>query len=199
VTHIPVRRRHAEAHGRIRLPDERQPHLSKAEQIEVVDQERDDEDGRPAGHELAPEHGADEGILDRPDRDADGPPLPEQQQQREARKQHEGRALDGPRNNLRPPLLEPSTRHHAVLHGKDRQQQRVDQQRRQQRAGRVTVQTSRHGEATDERDGVEERREEHDVGNDAVSKERQSFQHGHPPVSVVGADLKVGLYVHCEG
>jgi len=172
VAHIPVRRRHAEAHRRVRLPDERQPHLSKTEQVEVVDQERDDEHRRPAGDELAPEHGADEWILDRPDRDSDGPPLPEQQEQREARKEYERRALDRPGNNLRPPLLEPSARHHAVLHGEDRQQQCVDGQRRCQRAGRVTVQTSRHGEATDEGDGVEERREEHDVGNDAVRKER---------------------------
>jgi len=172
VAHIPVRRRHAEAYGRIRLADERQPHLSKAEQIEVVDQERDDEHCQPARGELAPEQGADEWILDRPDRDADGPPLPEQQEQREARKQHERRALDCPRHNLRPPLLEPSARHDAVLHGKDRQQQRIDCQRRQQRARRVTVEAGRRGEATDERDGVEERGEEHDVGNDAVGKER---------------------------
>jgi len=180
--HIPIRRGRAEAHRRIWFPNQGQPHLAKTEQVEMVDQERDDEHGQPSGDELAPEYGLDEWIFDRPDRDADGPPLPEQQKQCKARTEHERRALDRPGHDLRPPLLEPSPRHHAVLHGEDRQQQRIDSERGDERAGRIGIQTSRHREATDKRDGVEERGEEHDVGNYAVSKERQSFQHGHPPV-----------------
>jgi hypothetical protein len=43
----------------------------------------------------------------RPDFHADWTPLPEQQEQRQAGKQHERRSLDRPRNHLRPPVLEP--------------------------------------------------------------------------------------------
>jgi len=62
--HVAIRRGRAEAHRRIRFPNQRQPHLAKTEEIEVVDQERDHEHGQPAGDELAPEHRSDEWILD---------------------------------------------------------------------------------------------------------------------------------------
>ena len=83
-------------------------------------------------------------VLDRPDRDPDRTPLPEQQQQRQAGAQHVGRALDRPRHDLRPSFLEPAPRHHAVLHGEDGQQRAVDRQRSGQRAFERAVEPTRH-------------------------------------------------------
>ena len=112
------------------------------------------------------------GVLHRPDLHADRTPLPEQQEQRQAGAQHIGRALDRPRDDLRPALLEPAARHDAVLHGKDGQQQAVDGERRRQRRLQRAVEPARHGEPADERDRVEKGGEEDQIRRHAVDEEQ---------------------------
>jgi len=177
VADVAVGHRRPELDARVRLSNQRQPYLPEAEQVEVVDQERHHENRGPPRREQCPEHRADERIVDRPDLDADRPPLPEEQDQREAGEEDEGRALDRPRHDLRPPLLEPAPRHDAVLDGKDGQQRRIHRERERQGRLRRAVEACRHAEAADEGDGIEKCREEHHVRRETVGKERQPLQH----------------------
>src|SRR5438552_7264948 len=61
-------------HSRVRPADERQPDLPQPEQIEMVDQERDRQDGRPSGGKQRPEHEASGGVFNRPDVDPNRSP-----------------------------------------------------------------------------------------------------------------------------
>jgi hypothetical protein len=119
-----------------------------------------------------PEQGGDDAgrdrVVDRPDRLGDRPPLPEQQDQRGAREQHVGAALDRLRHEARPGALEAGPCHHAVLHSEEAEQQQVHDQRRRQRRRRARIDRFRHGEIADEADRIEERRQEDEISDDAI-------------------------------
>jgi hypothetical protein len=121
------------------------------------------------------------GGVELPDHRRHRDPLPEQQDQREAREQDIGGAFDRFRHEPRPPLLELLARHHAVLNGEDRHQHKVDDERLRQGRGRSAVDALRHDEARDKADGVEKSREEDGVGCQSVEK-RDESSHGILPV-----------------
>src|SRR4029453_18529068 len=104
------------------------------------------------------------------------PPLPEQQDQREAARQHVGAALDRLRHDPRPHPLEARPRHDAVLHGEEREQPQVDEHRRAERPDRRRVEALRHHEIADEAGSIEEGGEEDGVRDDAVD-ERDDSSH----------------------
>ncbi len=144
--------------------------LMQPEQLEMVDQEGRGQHQKPADKRQAHNGVCRRRIGDVPDHCRDRPPLPEQQDECEAREQHVGAALDRLRNVLRPPLLEPWPRHRAVLHGKQRHQQEIDDERFRQRHGRTGVDGLRHDQTFDEADGIEKREKEHDIGCEPVEK-----------------------------
>jgi len=111
--------------------------------------------------------------------DTDRLPVPEQQEQREAGEEHEGGPLDRPGDDLCPPLLEPTPRHHAVLHGEDREQQQVDGDGESNWRSSLAVEAGRQAEAAHEGNRVEKGRQEHHIGTQPEHEERQSFGHGH--------------------
>src|SRR5579885_2739667 len=90
--------------------------LVQPEQLEVIDQECADQYHDPAEPEDRPQGRGAHGVADRPDRPRDRSPLPEEQDERQARQQHVGAALHQPRHVLRPPSLEGLSRHDAVLY-----------------------------------------------------------------------------------
>ena len=61
----------------------------------MVDHERGDEDEQPPEGESAVQHGAADFVLDLPDDAAERPPLPEEQQERQAAGEHVRAPLDG--------------------------------------------------------------------------------------------------------
>ena len=97
-----------------------------------------------------------------------GAPLPEQQDQCEACEQHVGTALDRFRNESSPPSLEPVPRHHAVLSGKQRHQQQVDDHRLRDRRGGTGIDSLWHNEARDKANGIEKSAEKYDVACGSV-------------------------------
>jgi hypothetical protein len=110
--------------------------------------------------------------------------LPEQEEQRQAARQHVGAALHRWRNDTGPHPLERGPRHDAVLHGEQAEQSQVDEQRPPERSDRRPVEGLRHYQVTDEACGVEERSEEDGVRDDAVS-ERDDPSHDLSPRQVV--------------
>jgi len=83
-------------------------------------------------------------------------PLPEEQRQDQARRQHVGAALDRARHKLRPPALEARPCHDAVLHGEEPEQQHIHRQREAHRPGRARIDRLGHEKAAHEADRVEE-------------------------------------------
>ena len=112
------------------------------------------------------------------------PPLPVEQQQRQAREQHIGRALDRLRHEPRPPALERRPRHDAVLDGKQPEKQGVDDQRRTERPGFAAVDGLGHRQIADEGDGVEERAEEDEI-DQATVENSSDTAHGVSPLANV--------------
>jgi hypothetical protein len=58
-----ARQRRAEAHSRVWPATQRQPHLARPEQIEMVDEERYRQDRRPSGGKHRPQHNASGGVF----------------------------------------------------------------------------------------------------------------------------------------
>jgi hypothetical protein len=65
-------------------------------------------------------------------------------------------------------MFESRPGHHAVLDGKQSQQQRVDDQRRTKRTKLADVDRLRHRKVGDESDGVEDRAQEHQITENTV-------------------------------
>jgi len=128
MAHGAARQRRHEADGFAGFAEQRQGHLPKPEQIEMIDEEGDDEHGQPAERECRPEYGLADGVLDRPDLDADRALLRDHEHEGEARRKHIGGTLDRRWNDLRPARLEPAPRHDTVLDRNDREQQAVDRE-----------------------------------------------------------------------
>ena len=74
--------------------------------------------------------------------------------------------------------LEGRPRHDAVLHGEEAEEQRIDDQRLQERRGGARVDRFQHDDVTDESNGIEERPEEHRIGG-ATVKDGCVAGHGH--------------------
>jgi hypothetical protein len=154
-----------------------QPHLTKAEEIEVVDQECGDQHQDPSRREDGEGHRTPRRALDAPHDAAERAPLPEEQDKRQAAGEHIRAALRGLRNQPQKPTLEPRTCHHAVLHREQRQQPEVDRQRRQKRRRGARVERLRDNQVADEPDGVKKGRKERAVGGDAIDEYEYSAHH----------------------
>jgi hypothetical protein len=126
--------------------------------------------------------------------------LPEQQDQREAAGQHEGAAFDRRGNEPGPPALEARPGHAAVLDREQPEQGQVDRQRLEDRFDHAVVDVPGHAEAGDERDGVQERRQEERV-TDAAVKQGQDAGHGAPLLTGIPGITSTGdHYDHrCPG
>src|SRR5205085_3624304 len=125
-----------ESEVRVLAPALIQVDLPESEEVEVVNEKRAEEHKRPADEEERPEDVAPRRVFNAPHRVRQRSPLPEEQYERKAREQNVRAALDRLRDKTRPPALEPRSRHHAVLHGEQAEQQRVNQQRLNTKRGR---------------------------------------------------------------
>jgi hypothetical protein len=67
-------------------------------------------------------------------------------------------------------------RHDAVLHGEERQQQQIDEERFSQRPSRSGVDDLGHHQAFDKADGIEKGEEEDDISDEATEKRGESAQ-----------------------
>src|SRR5438105_3064386 len=106
-----------ESEVRVLLPALIQIDLPESEEVEVVYEERADEHQRPAEEEERPQNVIPHRVLNVPHHVRQRSPLPEEQYEREARKQNVCAALDRLRHVPSPPALEPRSRHHAMLDG----------------------------------------------------------------------------------
>src|SRR5580704_5092787 len=97
-------------------------------------------------------------------------PLPEQQDELQAREQHIGAALHRSGHILRPPSLELLARHQTVLHREQGHQQEIDGERFSDRGGRAVVDRLWHHEICHEADGIEKCSEKHQIGDKPVKK-----------------------------
>jgi hypothetical protein len=88
-----VRAGRPELEVRVRLAAELEPDLAEAEEVEVIDEERAGEHRRPADREDPCTRRPGRPALDLPHDAADRPPLPEEQQERDARREHVRAAL----------------------------------------------------------------------------------------------------------
>src|SRR5690349_20066694 len=95
MAHVPVGARGDEAERLVRLPAQVEPHLPEPEEVEVVDEERGYEDDEPAGCEESVEYRLCEWVLDLPHDAADRPPLPEEEQESQARGENVRAPLGG--------------------------------------------------------------------------------------------------------
>src|SRR2546423_836949 len=122
-----VKKDRPESEVRVLAPALIQVDLPESEEVEVVNEKRAEEHKRPADEEERPEDVAPRRVFNAPHRVRQRSPLPEEQYERKAREQNVRAALDRLRDKTRPPALEPRSRHHAVLHGEQAEQQRVNQ------------------------------------------------------------------------
>ena len=100
----------------------------------------------------------------------DRAPLPEQQGERQAGEQHIGAAFDRFRHVSRPPVLELSARHDAVLHGEQRHQENVHDERFSRCRAGACIDRLWHYQVRYEADGVKECKEEYEIGGEAIEK-----------------------------
>ena len=172
----PIEQRRLELGRRNFLLPPVSPHLAQAEQVEMVDQEGAGQHRQPAEPKDPPDDLPAQGVVDQPDDLRNRPPLPIQQDQRQAGEQHIGRALNRLRHEAGPPAFEGRPRHQAVLDGEHAEQQGVDHQRLDQRSGRATVDGLGDAEVTDKGDRIEKAGEEDGVGRRTVEHREQSHR-----------------------
>ena len=177
VAHELVGCRRRKVDTRVVPADEVEPHLSKPEQVEMVDEERHQEDLQPAVREHRPDEGARQRLVDAPNRPAKRAPLPEQQVERKAGEEHVRGTFNRPWHDLRPPALEPASRHDTVLERKYGEQTRVNTECGPERRCRGTIELRWNAESADEGNGVEKRREEQRVGDAAIDEIRDASDH----------------------
>ncbi len=108
-----------------------QPYLPQPEQIEVIDHERRQQDQQNSAEKNSPNRELPDLRFHRPDNARHRSPLPEQQDQNDARYQHVSTSLDGPWHQTGPVFLERRSRHNCVLHTEQQYQSDVDRQRHQ--------------------------------------------------------------------
>ena len=132
--HHPVKSRRCKWQCGIRAVPQIQPHLAKSEQVEVINQKRRYKNEHPAESEQRSQDQLANRIFNRPDDASDRFPLREEQDQGQAREQNVSRTLDRLWNNSRPPLLEPSPCHDAVLESEQQQQRYIDRDGQPRRA-----------------------------------------------------------------
>src|SRR6266700_7121207 len=101
VTHEPVQQRRLEWVQASRGSAERVKYLTQSEQLEMVDHVRRRQRRQPADPADRGQQGR-RPTLHLPDRRDDRPPLPEDEDQEEARDQHIGTTLAGRRDDVRP-------------------------------------------------------------------------------------------------
>ena len=170
---VPSARR--ELHRRVGHASQEQEDLPEAEEIEVIDEERADQHDHPAREGEPLEQQAERLALDLPDHASDRLPLPEEQEQRRAGRQHEGAALERLGDDFRPDGLEALPGHHAVLQREDGEKHGIGQQCRAQRPRRRGIDRLRDDEVGDEADGVEERDQEDRVRDQPIDEEEDSL------------------------
>ena len=156
------------------------PDLAQAEQVEMVDQEGAEQDDRPAQPEQRPQHHRDR-TGDGPDDAGHRPPLPEQQDQRQAGEEHIGRPLDRLGHEPFPPGLEGRPRHQAVLDREDPEQDHIDDERLGKGDRRPGVDALGDEQVADEAYGVEKGDEEDRIGDCSVHDSKPPHVR-HPPM-----------------
>src|SRR5687768_9853614 len=115
-------------------------------------------------------------MLHVPDDSTQWPPLPEQEDEREAAGQYIRASLRRRRDEPRQKALEPLTRHHAMLHGEKRQQRHVYGQRGLPGVGRRRIERFWNDEIPNETNRIKKREKEDHVAQGAVSQ-GQCFAH----------------------
>src|SRR5688572_13193322 len=152
--------------------------LAKPEEVEVIDDERRQENDDESEGEERPDRQARNEILDFPDDRGDGPPLPVEKPEDDAREEDECAPLHLRGNDRGPPPLEPLPRHHAVLDPKEAEEGDVHDQRFVQGSTPARIDVLGDDESPDEADGVEERGQERDIRDETVN-EGQEPAHGN--------------------
>lgn len=152
-------------------------HLPHPKQLEVVDEERRNENESPPYCVESPD-GVDTGrALDTPDLEFDRSPLPEQDDEQNVGDEHVRAALGCFGDDVRPPVLESLSGHRAVLDGKHTQQCDVDSdccpERRIPGGGIDPLRNeAQECEISHERDGVQQDPEKHHVGNQSIPEDK---------------------------
>jgi hypothetical protein len=142
-------------------------HLAKAEQIEVVDEERREHDDEPAEAVTHPQRDSAD-TMDRPHNSVDRAPLPEHQGERRAGGEHVGAPFERCAHQASP-ALEPPTSHHAVLRREQPEQSSVDRDRSGGvRSVRTAVDGVRDPDVGEKGDGIQRDGDEADVSNAAL-------------------------------
>ncbi len=116
-------------------------------------------------------------ILDVPHRSAQGLPVSEQGDQRQARQQNIRAALRGFGDNARPGPLEPRPCHHTVLYGEDAEQQHVDSECVQERRSCRRIHRFGNHQVSDKPDGVKKGGKEDAIAGDSIYENSNSLQH----------------------
>src|SRR3989338_9812695 len=112
MTHKPVHVLDGEAQLTVGLPPKIQPYLSQAEQFEMTNDKRGQQDYEETAKHTGPEQHLGDLRLYRPYRCRQRPPLPEQQYQHYTGRQYVSTALDSSGQNARQALLEGWARHY---------------------------------------------------------------------------------------
>src|SRR5712692_2917774 len=159
-----------ETNGSGMLAAEVEADLPQPKKVGVAEQGRATQNGEPAKHAEPEKDPPAGGVFYVPDDAGHGPPLPEEQDEKQTGQQHIGAALDGMGNQLRPPPLEPLPCHHAVLDGEKPQEERVDQKRREGELTTAGIDRLRNENVGDKTDCVKESQKEDEVRDDPVEK-----------------------------
>src|SRR5262249_27061507 len=186
VAHRLVEERRAEPGGRRAAALVGVPDLAQPEELEVVEEEGRDDGDQPAEVRQAHERRLRRPTRRRPDeRRRDRAPPPEEEREQETGREHVAAALGGRGDDARPPALEARPRHDAVLHGEEREEQRVDEHglaERRRRAAEIHARQRGPAEAApqvaDEANGVGEDHEEDGVAGEPVDEDSGSRSHG---------------------
>src|SRR5215470_3923923 len=175
-----VRARSPEPKLRVGDSTQVKPDLAQPEQIEVVDEKGGDQDGEPPRGIQNIEKQPPGVVFDVPDHASHGLPSPEQHEQGHAGEQYIGAAFDGRRYEPRPNKLEPLARHDAMLECENSQQGCVDGQGIDEGPVGSGVNGLRHTEISYKAHAVQECGKEHQIADDTIQKNRNSFEHYFP-------------------
>jgi hypothetical protein len=199
MTNDAVEDRRHEPHRRLGLSPEGPPRLSQTKKVEVVDHERGDQDEHPPEGEAAVQHGAADFVLDVPDDATERPPLPEQQEERQAAGQHVRAPLGGGRDDPGQEALESLPGHQAVLQREQRQQPQIDRQRGQPGISRPRIERLWHSHVPKESDRVEKGEKEDHVAHGTICQ-RQHSGHGvsAPSVRALNVCSRTRLPPRCQ-
>ena len=173
--HPLVRPRRHEAERLVLLAPRKQPDLPKAKEIEMVDQERRDQNQQPAEDVHPHQQPATDRILYRPNHTSHWLPLPEHEEQGQTGEQNVRAPLGGLGNNLRPPLLETRPGHYRVLNRKQREQQSIHQECLSDGSARRRVDGDRHQEISNPSERIVEGDEANNVADRAIEQDAHTL------------------------